>query len=73
MKFTISFMKIIKEKYKQVLTCIFLFFTMPNMISAQDFGSFSKVEVGINGIALAMERPISNKITMEPTIGDCRL
>lgn len=62
-------MKVIKRKYKQVLASIFMFFAMSNVVSAQGFGTFSKVEAGINGIGLALEMPISNKITIEPAIG----
>lgn len=62
-------MKIIKGKYKRVLTFIFIFLGISNVISAQDFGTFPKVEAGINGIGLALEMPVSNKITIEPAIG----
>lgn len=51
-------MKEIKWKYKHVLTSIFIFFAISKVVSAQDFGAFSKVEAGINGIELALEMPV---------------
>jgi hypothetical protein len=58
-----------KKDRIQFLTLIITFFAISSIVSAQDYGTFYKIETGINGMGLALEIPIANKLTIEPAIG----
>ena len=57
------------KSIERVLVPIILFIAISNTILAQDFKTFEKLEFGLNGLALAIEVPVANKITIEPSIG----
>lgn len=57
------------KSIKNILLSIILLITTSNYVLAQDFKTFEKLELGINGLALAVEMPVTNKITIEPAIG----
>ncbi|MDR1090150.1 MAG: hypothetical protein LBL79_03665 [Prevotella sp.] len=46
-----------------------LAFTIYTVVSAQELGTYQKLDIGINGIGMSLEVPVSEKIVIEPYIG----
>lgn len=57
-----------RTRFTKALSLI-VFVIFSNIASAQDFGTFTKVEVGINGLGVALEMPVADRFTIEPAIG----
>lgn len=52
---------------KNLITIMLLFVSLG--MSSQNLGTYQKLEVGINGISMSLEMPVSKNITIEPALG----
>ena len=57
-----------KSKFS-FLTLLFALLTQASTLSSQSLQTIQKMGIGINGLELAVEIPVAENITIEPTVG----
>jgi hypothetical protein len=69
LNFTEQYQDVMKRKNIVHNLILIITLAIPCSLSSQEMGTFQKLEVGINGPAMSLEVPLSNRITVEPAIG----